>query len=126
MSVVAGAIYIAPGDYHMRVVKRGVEKILSLDRSEPENFCRPAVDTLFRSVADVYGGAVIAVILTGMGQDGRLGVERLRQEGAWVIAQNEASSVVWGMPGAVTRAGLTDVVVDLKSIVPEILRQACD
>ncbi len=123
LDVVAGGIYLAPGDFHMRVAKRGMERILSLDRSEPENFCRPAVDSLFRSVADVYGGAVIAVILTGMGQDGRLGVERLRQEGAWVIAQDEPSSVVWGMPGAVTRAGLADVVVDLKSIVPEILRQ---
>lgn len=128
MSVDARTIYLAPGDYHMRVSRRGTEKFgaekfIALDRSEPENFCRPSVDPLFRSVADVYGGAAIAVILTGMGQDGRLGVERLRQEGAWIIAQDEASSVVWGMPGAVVRAGLTDVVADLKSIVPEILRQ---
>lgn len=123
MSIEPGGIYLAPGDYHMRVVTRGKCKVLALDQAEPENFCRPAVDSLFRSVADVYGGAVIAVILTGMGQDGRLGVERLRKEGAWVIAQDEASSVVWGMPGAVTRAGLTDAVVDLKAIVPEILKQ---
>lgn len=123
MPVETGTIYLAPGDYHMRVEKRGADNFVSLDRAEPENFCRPSVDPLFRSVADVYGGAAIAVILTGMGQDGRLGVERLRQEGAWVIAQDEASSVVWGMPGAVVRAGLTDVIADLKSIVPEILRQ---
>lgn len=123
MLIEAGGIYIAPGDFHMRTVKHGTEKRILLDHSEPENFCRPAVDVLFRSVADVYGGAVIAVILTGMGQDGRLGVERLRKEGAWVIAQDEASSVVWGMPGAVTRAGLADAVVDLKAVVPAILRQ---
>jgi two-component system chemotaxis response regulator CheB len=123
MPVEAGGIYIAPGDFHMRTVKNGMEKRILLDRSEPENFCRPAVDVLFRSVADVYGGAVIAVVLTGMGQDGRLGVERLRKEGAWIIAQDEASSVVWGMPGAVTRAGLADAVVDLKAVVPAILRQ---
>ena len=122
MPVEAG-VYLAPGDYHMRIAKRGAEKIVALDRAEPENFCRPSVDPLFRSVAEVYGGGVIAVILTGMGQDGCRGVERLRQEGAWVIAQDEASSVVWGMPGAVARAGLTDVVTDLKMIVPEILRQ---
>ncbi len=123
MRVDSGSVYIAPGDYHMRVAKRGQDKVVALDRAEPENFCRPSVDPLFRSVADVYGGAVIAVILTGMGQDGRLGVERLRREGAWVIAQDQASSVVWGMPGAVARAGLADVVSDLRSVVPEILRQ---
>jgi two-component system, chemotaxis family, protein-glutamate methylesterase/glutaminase len=122
MKIEGGGIYIAPGDYHMRTVRQGLEKRIQLDRAEPENFCRPAVDVLFRSVADVYGGAVIAVILTGMGQDGRLGTEKLRSEGAWVIAQDEASSVVWGMPGAVARAGLADAVVDLKLIVPEMLR----
>jgi two-component system chemotaxis response regulator CheB len=123
MRIEGGTIYIAPGDHHMRTVKQGTEKRIALDRSEPENYCRPAVDVLFRSVADVYGGGVIAVILTGMGQDGRLGTERLRKDGAWVIAQDETSSVVWGMPGAVVRAGLADVVVDLKSVVPEILKQ---
>lgn len=123
MRVDGATIYIARGDYHMRVARQGAEKIIGLDQGEPENFCRPSVDPLFRSVAEVYGGAAIAVVLTGMGQDGRLGAERLRQEGAWVIAQDEASSVVWGMPGAVVRAGLTDVIADLKSIVPEILRQ---
>ncbi|HWE52046.1 MAG TPA: chemotaxis response regulator protein-glutamate methylesterase [Bryobacteraceae bacterium] len=123
MSIEGGTIYIAPGDFHMRTVKNGAQKRILLDQSAPENFCRPAVDVLFRSVADLYGGAVIAVVLTGMGQDGRLGVERLRKEGAWVIAQDEASSVVWGMPGAVARAGLADDVVDLKSVVPAILRQ---
>ena len=123
MRVEARTVYIAPGDYHMRVVKKGADKFVTLDRAEPENFCRPSVDPLFRSVADVYGGAVVAVILTGMGQDGRLGVERLRGEGAWIIAQDQASSVVWGMPGAVARAGLADVITDLKSVVPEIMRQ---
>ncbi len=123
MRVEPRTVYIAPGDYHMRVGKKGTDKVVTLDRAEPENFCRPSVDPLFRSVADVYGGAVVAVILTGMGQDGCLGAERLRGEGAWVIAQDQASSVVWGMPGAVVRAGLADVITGLKSVVPEIMRQ---
>ena len=83
--------------------------------------CRPAVDMLLRSVNDVYGGAAVAVILTGMGQDGLNGVQALKKNGAYVIAQDEASSVVWGMPGAVARAGVADAVVDLKQVVPQIL-----
>jgi two-component system chemotaxis response regulator CheB len=116
----AGNIYLAPGDYHMRVVKAGAREILKLDQAGQENSCRPAVDVLFRSVADVYGGSVVAVVLTGMGQDGLRGVERLRAEGAYIIAQDEASSVVWGMPGAIVHAGLADSIVSLRSIVPEI------
>jgi two-component system chemotaxis response regulator CheB len=81
------------------------------------------VDVLFRSVGEVYGGATISAILTGMGQDGLRGVEQLRALGGYVIAQDEASSVVWGMPGFVARAGLADVVCDLKLVTPEIVRQ---
>jgi two-component system, chemotaxis family, protein-glutamate methylesterase/glutaminase len=121
MPVDCGTIYIAPGDFHMRVARRGTREFLQLDQTERQNSCRPAVDALFRSVADVYGGGVVAAILTGMGSDGLLGAQRLHTEGAYLIAQNEASSVVWGMPGAVVNAGLADAVVDLKSIVPEIL-----
>ena len=94
-----------------------------LDQSPPQNSCRPAVDALFSSVGEVYGGAVIAVILTGMGQDGLRGAEILKAQGASILAQDEASSVVWGMPGAVVNAGLADRVLPLDHVVPEILRR---
>lgn len=126
MRVEGGSVYIAPGDYHMRVVRRGTSELITLNQGEPENSCRPAVDVLFRSVAEVYGGATLAVILTGMGQDGLRGVMQLRQTGAYVIAQDEASSVVWGMPGAVVNAGLADSILDLKSVVPEIQRHVSE
>jgi two-component system, chemotaxis family, protein-glutamate methylesterase/glutaminase len=118
-----GTIYVAPGDYHMRVRRQGDQVVLSLDQAPPENSCRPAVDVLFRSVQEVYDGRVVSVVLTGMGQDGLRGVEGLKGAGARVIVQDEASSVVWGMPGAVARANLADAVVGLEDIVPEILRQ---
>lgn len=95
---------------------------VSLDQSPRQNSCRPAVDALFTSAGDVYGGAALAVILTGMGQDGLRGVETLRAQGASILAQDEASSVVWGMPGAVVNAGLADRVLPLEEVVPEILR----
>ena len=117
-----GCVYIAPGDFHMCVVRRGVNVVLQMNQDPMENSCRPAVDVLFRSVGQVYGGATISVILTGMGQDGLHGVERLRGLGGYVIAQDEPSSVVWGMPGFVVRAGYADTVCDLKSIAPEIIR----
>jgi len=122
MPVEPGNVYIAPGDYHMKITRKGADVILKLDQSEPENSCRPAVDVMFRSAADVYGGGAMAVILTGMGRDGLRGIERLRAQGSYVVAQDEASSVVWGMPGAVVTAGLADSVVDLKCVVPEIKR----
>jgi len=122
-AVTAGKVFIAPGDYHMQVRNGGAETVIALDQSPPENSCRPAVDVLFRSVAEVYGGSVIAGILTGMGQDGLRGIEALKAKGAYVIAQDEASSVVWGMPGGVVAAGLADCVAPLGTIVPEILKQ---
>ncbi len=122
MVVESGNVYIAPGDYHMKIARKGTAIITVLDQSEPENSCRPAVDVMFRSVADIYGGSALAVILTGMGRDGLRGIERMRAEGSYVVAQDEASSVVWGMPGAVVGAGLADSIVDLKCVVPEIQR----
>jgi two-component system chemotaxis response regulator CheB len=122
--VEAGKILIAPGDFHMKVALDGRETRVCLDQSPPLNSCRPAVDALFSSITEVYGGAAIAVILTGMGQDGLRGVEKLSALGACVLAQDEASSVVWGMPGAVANAGLADRVLPLDQIVPEILRIA--
>ena len=118
-----GGVLIAPGDYHMQLRKNGEEVHVALDQSPPENSCRPAVDVLFRSVGQVYGGAAISVILTGMGQDGLRGIQVLKAQGAFVIAQDESSSVVWGMPGAVVTAGLADRVVPLRAVVPEILQQ---
>jgi two-component system chemotaxis response regulator CheB len=94
-----------------------------LDQSVRQNSCRPAVDALFASTGDVYGGAVLAVVLTGMGQDGLRGAGILKAHGATVLAQDEPSSVVWGMPGAIVNAGLADRVLPLDEVVPEILRR---
>ena len=120
----AGKILIAPGDFHLKVAAHGAGARVFLDQSPPLNSCRPAVDALFASVGELYGGAAIAVILTGMGQDGLRGTEILRAQGASVLVQDEASSVVWGMPGAVVNAGLADRVLPLDQVVPEILRLA--
>ena len=123
-AVAAGRILIAPGDFHMKVAANDGGVHVLLDQSPPQNSCRPAVDALFSSIGEVYGGAVIAVILTGMGQDGLHGAQILKAKGASVLAQDEASSVVWGMPGAVVNAGLADRVLPLDQIVPEILRRS--
>jgi two-component system chemotaxis response regulator CheB len=121
-SLAAGTILIAPGDFHMRVRRNGDAVVITLNQDPPENSCRPAVDVLFRSVAEVFGGKSIGVVMTGMGQDGLRGAESLRASGGYIIAQDEASSVVWGMPGAVVRAKLADAVVSLANIAPEVLR----
>jgi two-component system chemotaxis response regulator CheB len=123
-TVEAGKILIAPGDFHLKVASNGGGVRVFLDQSPPQNSCRPAVDALFTSIGEVYGGAVIAAILTGMGQDGLRGAQILKAQGASVLAQDEASSVVWGMPGAVVNAGLADRVLPLDQVVPEILRLA--
>jgi two-component system chemotaxis response regulator CheB len=123
MPVEPGTVLIAPGDFHMRVTRRGGRECITLDQSAPENACRPAVDVLFRSVNEVYGGGSVAVVLTGMGQDGYRAALGLKAGGAYVIAQDEASSVVWGMPGMIARTGLADAVVALKLVAPEILKQ---
>lgn len=117
-----GRILIAPGDFHMKVTSTGGKAGVALDQTPRLNSCRPAVDALFSSTGEVYGGAAVAVILTGMGQDGLRGVEILKAQGASVLAQDEASSVVWGMPGAVVNAGLADRVLPLDELVPEVLR----
>jgi len=121
--VARGVIWVAPGDYHMRVHGHAEGVVIQLDQAPPENSCRPSVDVLFRSVAEVYGAAVVSVVLTGMGQDGLRGAQALRGRDAFVIAQDEASSVVWGMPGAVAEAGLANCVLPLEEVVPEVLKQ---
>ncbi len=118
-----GQIWVAPGDYHMTVSRKGKDYALGLNQDAPENSCRPAVDVLFRSVAQAYGSNVLAVVLTGMGADGTRGSAEIRNAGGTVIAQDEASSVVWGMPGSVVAASLADRICPLSEIVPEILRR---
>jgi two-component system chemotaxis response regulator CheB len=117
-----GSGWIAPGDYHM-VVERHDPARLSLNQAPPENSCRPSVDVLFRSVAQAYGPHALAVVMTGMGRDGLRGSEAIREAGGQVIAQNEATSVVWGMPGFVAGAGLAERVLPLSEIGPEIVRR---
>ena len=123
-AVEPGKILIAPGDFHMKLTMERTALSVCLDQSPRQNSCRPAVDALFGSAGEIFGAAVLAVILTGMGQDGLRGVQILKARGASVIAQDEASSVVWGMPGAVVNAGLADRVLPLNDIVPEILRRS--
>jgi two-component system chemotaxis response regulator CheB len=115
-----GQIYIAPGGYHLVASKDGDGVVLSLSDAAPENFCRPSVDPMLRSLVDVYNGRCLAVILTGMGSDGLKGCEALVQAGGHVIAQDEESSVVWGMPGAVAKAGLASAVLPIKDIASQL------
>ena len=118
-----GHAYIAPGDFHM-VVERTKEGMrIRTHQEQPENSCRPSVDVLFRSVADVYQGDALAVIMTGMGQDGLRGCGRIREGGGQILAQDEATSVVWGMPGYVANAGLADAVLPLGLLGGEIVRR---
>ena len=118
-----GEAWIAPGDFHMSVASKGLQYRLLLHQDAPENSCRPAVDVLFRSVAQTFGSQALAVILTGMGRDGFSGCERIREAGGQILAQDEATSVVWGMPGYVARAGLADRVLPLSLIGDEVVRR---
>jgi two-component system chemotaxis response regulator CheB len=120
--VESGKVLIAPGDFHMMVALNAGSVQVCLDQSPRQNFCRPAVDALFVSAAQVYGGAVLAGVLTGMGQDGLRGAGVLKARGATILAQDEASSVVWGMPGAVVKAGFSDCVLPLNRVGAEIVR----
>ncbi len=118
-----GQVWIAPGDQHMTVTRKGTDFLLNLNRDPQENSCRPAVDVLFRSVAQTYGANVLAIVLTGMGTDGTQGAAVIREAGGEVIVQDEESSVVWGMPGSVVAASLADRVFPLRGIAPEVLRR---
>jgi two-component system chemotaxis response regulator CheB len=118
----AGIIRIAPGGRHMRVARRDGKPVVALDDEPPVNFCKPAVDPLFSSAAAVWGGATLAVVLTGMGIDGTRGATDIVARRGSVIAQDEASSVVWGMPGSVAHAGLCSAVLPLERIATTIVR----
>lgn len=118
-----GGVWIAPGDYHMTVANEADGRGLQIRQGPPENSCRPAVDVLFRSVAEVYNAHALAVEMTGMGQDGLRGCEQIRERGGQVLAQDQASSVVWGMPGFVANAGLADRILPLNQLGVEIVRR---
>jgi two-component system chemotaxis response regulator CheB len=118
-----GCAYIAPGDYHMVVASDHQQVMLRTYQGPPENSCRPAVDVLFRSVAEVYKPHALAVVMTGMGQDGLRGCEYIREAGGQILAQDQATSVVWGMPGFVANAGLADKVLPLEQLGMEIIRR---
>ena len=121
--IIPGQAWLAPGDYHMEVERKFNKVVLTTNQNTPENSCRPAVDVLFRSVAKVYGKNILAVILTGMGRDGLIGCESIKDAGGQVIVQDEKSSVVWGMPGFVARAGLQDKILPLNQIGQEIINK---
>ena len=121
--LIPGRVHIAAGGQHLALVRQGTSVVTVATDDPPENSCRPAVDVLFRSVAALYGPSVLSVVLTGMGQDGLRGAEAIRVAGGQVLAQDEASSVVWGMPGFVARAGLADAVLPLDAIAAEISRR---
>ena len=120
--VKAGQIYLAPGGRHMRVARHGAEVFIVLDDGAPVNFCKPAVDPLFASAIDVWQNAILAVVLTGMGSDGMRGGKEIVAAGGSVIAQDEASSVVWGMPGAAAHAGICAAILPLGQIAPKLVR----
>jgi len=118
--VVGGHVYVAPGGHHMVVRRESGEVRIQLSDAPPENFCRPSVDPMLRSLIEVYGNRLLVAILTGMGHDGLSGCEAVIRAGGHVIAQDEASSVVWGMPGAVAKGGLCSAVLPLADIAPQL------
>jgi two-component system chemotaxis response regulator CheB len=116
-----GHVYIAPGDYHMYIEQDKGDVVARVNQAPHENSCRPAADVLFRSVAKVFGRNAMAVVLTGMGQDGLHGCQHIQARGGQVLVQDEASSVVWGMPGFVVKSKLADKILPLNKIADEII-----
>lgn len=117
-----GKIMLAPGGFHMTVVQKGTDRVIALNEDPPENFCRPAVDPMLRSVVKVFGPRVLTVILTGMGNDGAKGSKSVVEAGGTVVAQDEKTSVVWGMPGAVASAGICSAVLPIDQIAGHVSR----
>ncbi|MCB1189228.1 MAG: chemotaxis response regulator protein-glutamate methylesterase [Leptospiraceae bacterium] len=120
--LIPGKVFIAPGDYHTSLKRFTNIVVIGLDQGPVENSLRPAADVLFRSAAKLYGNSVLGVVMTGMGQDGLRGSESIREAGGTILVQDEESSVVWGMPGSVSRAGLAHLIVPLNEIASEIIR----
>jgi len=115
--------YVAPGDYHMIVQTNEGFPYVRLTQTPPENYCRPSADTMFRSIASIYGASTLAVVLTGMGEDGLRGCRDVHQRGGRILVQDEATSVVWGMPGAVANAGIASSILPLPRIGAAIMAQ---
>jgi len=120
--VQSGRIYVAPGGWHMRVENGPTSPVIRLDQEPPEHFCRPAVDPMLRSLASVYGEGALAVMLTGMGSDGAAGCAAVARAGGRFIAQDQATSAVWGMPAAAAATGLAEAVLPLDDIGPWLRR----
>jgi two-component system chemotaxis response regulator CheB len=117
-----GTIYLAPGGTHMKVARRDGTAVIALDNGPLINFCKPAVDPLFSSAAQVWGNKLLGLVLTGMGSDGLRGAQAIAAAGGSILAQDEATSVVWGMPGQVAHAGLCSAVLPLQDIAPRLTR----
>jgi two-component system chemotaxis response regulator CheB len=116
-------VLLAPGDFHLRLQRSGGSVVARLDPGTPENFCRPSVDVLFRSAAQVYGAGCLGVVLTGMGTDGARGAGNIVAAGGQVVVQDQATSVVWGMPGAVAHAGLASALLPLADVASAVARR---
>jgi two-component system chemotaxis response regulator CheB len=123
-TVTNGIVYIAPGDFHLVVERSGLNSIIRLNQNAPENFCRPAVDPMLRSLSLIYGKNLLVVILTGMGSDGMRGSQVVYENGGTIIAQDRETSVVWGMPGATAKAGICKKVLPLEKI-PDSIMEYC-
>jgi two-component system chemotaxis response regulator CheB len=121
--LVTGQVWIAPGDYHMTVARGASGVVLTMNQRPPEQACGPSVDVLFWSVAETFGAHALAVVLTGMGSDGTRGAQTIREAGGEVIVQDEATSVIWGMPGSVVAAGQADRICPLRFIASEVVRR---
>jgi two-component system chemotaxis response regulator CheB len=115
-TIESGRLYLAPGDRHLLLTSAGTKLVARLSDSPPENYCRPSVDPMLRSAVAVCGGAVLMVMLTGMGHDGLNSTRELIAAGGAALAQDEATSVVWGMPGAIAQAGLCHKVLPLSQL----------
>ncbi|WP_046021500.1 chemotaxis response regulator protein-glutamate methylesterase [Magnetospira sp. QH-2] len=122
MPITGGRVLVAPGGYHMVVERQGSQNVIRLDDGPEVNFCRPAVDPLFDSIAAVYGGHALGIILTGMGTDGLRGATKMVEAGGTILAQNEATSVVWGMPGAAAGAGICSDVLPVGDMASKVVR----
>jgi len=124
MVLEGGKVYVAPGDFHMTFRREGLRTLIQLNQSPPVNFCRPAVDVMMRSLMEIYNAKILAVILTGLGQDGKNACVELFEKGGAVIAQDESTSVVWGMPGAVANAGICADVLPISHLAALAERMA--
>jgi two-component system chemotaxis response regulator CheB len=120
----AGKVLIAPGDYHLEIARQGASMVTVLQQQPPENSCRPSVDVLFRSAAKHYGSGCLAVVLTGMGHDGLRGAQQIFQAQGTILAQDQATSVVWGMPRAVAEARIVSAILPVREFGRELQRRA--